>query len=469
VSGAIASALSINRSGLNTSNKYFYLQMQGDGGQSGGQTAYNASVTDINENIYTAGWAQNSSGGTYTSISKFNKDGNLVWTRSLADTNVAANQSTLPAYSIKIDPHNTSLIVGINFLNTSGGTYTSYVRYTLDGTLVFQRQLTNPTATVPAASAFDLGSTVHINSDNTYCTFGSSTDANGFYRGIMTKSSMTNGAVTFHRYFTDNSGNSAAEFFDGSCDSSGNIYAVGIALSSGGGSAGLIVKYSSTGTFQWAYNILDSRGLAFNADIRATNIEINKDILYISGMFSNPNDPQDQRCFILKMDTTGNVLSYKTFRNYVGVPTNPFPLNVIDMAFDLKDNFYALSSSGIVLKFNTSLNLLASSKAYFTTYSMSTTQNNDIIIVGNDYEYGFGIYGFALLLKTNMSKIFDEITLSGSYKFFNSYPNIYETNDTITLVSGDGTDSAGIHTNAAGTLTTGSAPTLGVFTNTEYK
>ena len=51
MSGAIASALSINRSGLNTSNIYFYLQMQGDGGQSGGQTAYNASVTDINENI----------------------------------------------------------------------------------------------------------------------------------------------------------------------------------------------------------------------------------------------------------------------------------------------------------------------------------------------------------------------------------------------------------------------------------
>ena len=479
MAGTLASILSQSKNPTTTSRKYFINEIQDDNGLSG-NTFINAAAVDKDGNVYTVGGYLNTSFGSYASLTKFDKNGTFIWKRSLADLNIASAQSTASCYMAKIDPHNLSVCIGINFTNTSGGQQILFARYTLEGVLVFQRSLTPPVG-ITAANHRDLLDSLTVTSDGSYYGFGYTTLIDGTQNAMLTKGAISNGAVTTIRSFADGSGASASEFFDGECDSDGNVYAIGIAKGTGLGQVGLIVKYNSAGTFQWSYNIFDSFNDILYAIVEAHGITIKNNILYISGTFSNTlvNQLSQRKMFVLKMDLDGNLLSYKTFKKNLYYNVGASSSLSIDQGsiypfgsvLDSKGNLNILCSDGIgtvIVKLDNNLNIVNSLFLDLYGSAIAIDSNDDIFICGGITSTS-GTNGFVFKYEGSRFRPTRYTTLSDAMDVVFRSDNIVETNDIITISTGVGTSSTPSHSNAAGTLTAGTAPALGIFTNTEYK
>ena len=479
MSGALASVISQNKNPTATSEKYFINEIQDDLGLSGNCSA-GPVLVDSSKNIYMSLRPLNASSGGYVSLVKYNKDGTLIWKRSLADLNSADLQSSTPGFLMNFDPNQTSIVLSIQFKNVSGGNQILFARYTLDGTLVFQR-LTTPPVAVAAANYYDFPDGVIVSNDGFYWGFGGTTNSDGTNSAILIKGAMSNGALTFNRYYTDSSGASNSEFWSADFDSDGNIYAGGLSKGINGGNIGLITKYTSAGAIVWNFNIFDIQGDAIGSVTQVASVIVNKDIIYVFGTFSYDTIyiPQARRLFVLKMDLNGNVLNYKTFKRdmYQKIGVSPtlnktegtlYPYQAI---IDLQENFHIMCNDNIggtvIVKIDKNLNLINSKYIGLIGNSICIDSNNNIYVAGSS-NVGSGYAGF-LLKYEGLRDRPASILILGSQNLVFKSDYVSESNDIITISTSSGVSTTGTHTNSAGAMTAGTAPTLGVFTNTEYK
>ena len=191
-----------------------------------------AIATDINGNIYLAGTSF-AGGSADFQIAKYNTSGTIQWQRSLG-----VSGSIQSANSIAVDNSGNIYLCGNS--DASGTGEFQIAKYDTSGTIQWQRRL-------GAAGSTEQGYSVAIDSSG-----------NVYVSGY----SDTTGPTTFQIAKFDNSGNIQWQRRLGdstisaisqsvAVDGSGNVYACGVSVDSGGNNRIQIAKYNTSGTIQW--------------------------------------------------------------------------------------------------------------------------------------------------------------------------------------------------------------------------
>lgn len=173
---------------------------------------------------------------------------------------------------------------------------------------------------------------------------------------------------------------------DVALDSSGNVYLAGTTNSFGaGGNDVLVLKFDSTGAFQWA------RTWGGTGDDHAYAIGVGPDgFLYVTGG-TNSYGTGWYDAFLLKLDTSGNLIWSKTWGG------SSFEQGY-DLAFDPTGNIYVAAesyssgNSAIALKFDTSGTLLSvlswkGPYTYDAAYSIDVDSAGNILLAGISWDY----------------------------------------------------------------------------------
>jgi hypothetical protein len=219
---------------------------------SGGSPRPQTKIADIKldstGNIYVSGECQvNGQSGFYGFITKINSSGVIQWQRKVISATVGA--PTCVIKNITLDSSGNVYCVGNS--NTGGGTI---YKYNSSGALQWQRGITGPAGSGALTNIFAValdaaGSNVYVTG---YTQFSTGPTVNKAY--IVKYNSS--GTIQWQRYFLSSSfGGGLWGSVRLTTDSSSNVYITGSALNSGNQS--YLLKYDSTGAFQFARNFND--------------------------------------------------------------------------------------------------------------------------------------------------------------------------------------------------------------------
>jgi hypothetical protein len=298
------------------------------------------SIEDSNRNVYSSQWESTTRTGW---IMKRDSNGAFLWIRGLGttfDATVGGN--------IALDSSNNVYIAGSCEATVNGdvnATALYLAKYDTDGNFQWGRQYADSNFWVK-------GFRIHVDSSNNMYVVGSNTQ--GIVRGWIVKFDAS-GNLLWQKLWSDLSGNAGATSFQAAAtDSASNVYIVGQSQDAPGGvvssaTSGVIVKYNSSGTFQW------KKTLYYNGSISVSfsNIVIDKnDNIFVTG--SNSTSPQ-LGSTINKYNTSG-VLQWQKHVNGTG-GSNLWP-GTYGLTVDDDSNIYIGTIYGGIVCLNSSGNLL---------------------------------------------------------------------------------------------------------------
>lgn len=247
---------------------------------------FRAVVCDSSDNIYAVG--EGPPGGAEVAlIVKFDSSGNILWQRQQSAGNAPSYPRSMWWAGVKIMPNGNIAV---------GGTYRDNIQYsTCCGPVKLERPffsvaVYNSSGTLQWARRFGATS---INSVP-------SADWTGYSIGV---------------------------------DSSNNIYLTGFApaINTAGTNAIPIIKYNSTGTYQWGYMYKNSTSTISNGGYLAVS---SSDNIYAV----SPNNP-----YVIKVDSSG---TFQWGRDFRGGPSGNAVDVLRDITVDSTENVYAVGRLG---------------------------------------------------------------------------------------------------------------------------
>jgi outer membrane protein assembly factor BamB len=289
----------------------------------------NMSITsmavDSSGNVYAAGNIRTAL--QYTSnqvIIKFDSSGNYIWKKQIGDgdTVQGSNYTAQIAISSSDDIYVTGQFAGTPYGNNYY--YMSLVKYNTSGVVQWQRRLHQGTITTG-------GNGVTIDSSgNIYVVgYGQWTGATSYNSAIIAKYDST-GTLVWQQAIAGTSSVSA-NYSKVACDSSGNVYAIGLLNYSGASPKVAIVKYNSSGTVQWGRQ-WGTTGT--NNQMSAGGIKIDSsDNLYISGSTYNSITSSYEDSIIAKYSSSG-AIQWQRYINGPNMGSGP------QLHLDNLTNFY---------------------------------------------------------------------------------------------------------------------------------
>jgi hypothetical protein len=218
--------------------------------------------------------------GSLPAVCKLTSSGVVSWTRELGSGN---------STGVFIDLDSSE---NVHVAYTNGSNQGQYARFDSSGT----QDTANSKTFTTSIQTYSRGVTVD-SSGNVYIC-GDYYDG-AYYYGYVIKfnSSMT---LQWNRSLFTASG--TPRFSSVSVDSSGNVYVAGQYRSTN--DRPLFAKYNSAGTFQWAKNFFQT-GVSFRANAIKVDASGNS---YVAGL------GPDNRWFIARIDTNGDIVWQKVFR-----------------------------------------------------------------------------------------------------------------------------------------------------------
>ncbi|MCT7989335.1 SBBP repeat-containing protein [Laspinema olomoucense] len=259
---------------------------------------------DSNNNLYLAGYTKGTLGnanvgGDDALLAKYDRDGNLQWTRQFGTPNDDKFRS------LSIDDADNIYISGYTqgALVTSNGNWDAFVtKYDTSGNQLWLEQFGTINSDQAWGSTADSAGNVYV----TGYTTGSLGSSNSGSRDMFLTKYDTNGSLLWNQQL----GTSASEQAMGvATDSAGNVYITGYTNGSlGGTNVGendvVISKYDSNSNLMW------TRQLGTTATEEARDIAVdNAGFIYVTGVTSGSLDGTNagvQDIFVSKYDANGN-------------------------------------------------------------------------------------------------------------------------------------------------------------------
>lgn len=395
-----------------------------------------AIIGDASNNVYPVGNYKpsgviNKANGF---VAKLNTIGNTSWQRYLESDKPSTGSDTDRIIGIGLDSSNNVYVTGFRGYNANSYLGGFIAKYDTSGSLVWQKELTRTT--------------------NNIEFFGSVTDSSGttYIAGRYDQSTPyfvkydSSGNVVWEKLINSHTGAG----YDASLDSSGNVYFVGQFGWSGGGLAGFIIKYNSSGTEQWQRRIA-------NNDIQANQTAIlwgvstnSSGDSYVTGTVVSPTQYD---VVIAKYNTSGTLQWQRVLANSV----NGFNLGY-GIAIDSSDNSYI--TGRMTTSTNTEMFIAKYNSSGTYQWQRKITNNNGtsecigyntaIDSLGNFMAVGYSGVASGQTSAFYMRAPADG-SLTGSYSVA-TQTVAYATSTTLT-------DGAGAMVDNAGVLTTGSPST----------
>jgi hypothetical protein len=265
-----------------------------------GVQAFGISV-DSSGNVYVCGAAAtNYSSTTFIqSISKYDSDGTIQWQRTLTDDNGVIGK----AYSVDVDSSGNVYVCGHGTISSK----ISVTKWSSSGGLLWQRTLTDD-----SKFANDLAYSVRVDgSGNLYvCGTGYLPYGGSYYQGQSISKWDTSGNFVWVRSLADAGTSSAFNAFAYGIDfdSSGNVYVCGEGKNSSDKQVQSISKWNSSGTIQWQRTLTD---VYSTPNTVAQSIKVdNSGNVYVCGYGLNSSNQSVQS--ISKWDTSGTIQWQRT-------------------------------------------------------------------------------------------------------------------------------------------------------------
>lgn len=228
--------------------------------------------------------------------------------------------------------------------------------------------------------------------------------------------SVTPAQVGFLGLIMSPSGNSM-KYINGArttTDSSGNIYLTGYGYNSANGQEGVVMKFSSTGTFTWARNFYDNATAASRAISQKVQVGVDSTgNVYVAGQYINASARAQP--FVIKYNSSGTVQWNVGLGNSIGA--NQYDTNY-GLAIDAADNVIVTnaiknSSAGLnaqimkiaaagTITWQRKLNSsqTAANQGDYADSCASDSSSNTYI---GGYSYNGSVYGNGFLAKYNSS------------------------------------------------------------------
>lgn len=252
---------------------------------------------DSSGNVYAVGY------GDKTHVVKYNASGTLQWQREIDNTDSGFQFIK----DLAVDSSGNIYITGYSsssgFNATAGGSYAMFVyKYNSSGTFQWARSL--------GSSGMSFGLGCDTDGSRVYFTGNTSTGTQGGARDGILAAYNTSGSVVTQ----DAVGTSLMDFLsDVAVDSSGNIYVAGHYEISSGGYNGLVLKFNSSFTLQWARQInAQSASNQPNVSLYGCSVDSSGNV-YVTGHSNNVNSSRN--CYVAKFSALGVALWQREFGN----------------------------------------------------------------------------------------------------------------------------------------------------------
>jgi uncharacterized delta-60 repeat protein len=280
-------------------------------------------AVDSNGDIVALGSTSSDGRGTKDFlIAKFDKNGDLLWDRTLG-----LSSALFRGRSVDIDSSDNIIISGYGPVSGNGEQWL-LAKYNSSGVLQWDKHI-GPSGSASADRSFG----VAFDSSDDIIGVGWIQTAPSYQQeAVVAKFASSDGSITWQRKL-DGTGND--NYNDVKVDSSDNVYAIGYSASSGGAGNNdfLIVKYNSSGTIQWK-KVLGGTG----TDV-AWGIEVDSSAnVYTIGYSSSSGVAGGFDYVLAKYDSSGTF----QFDKALGGLSNDFGYGV---TVDSSGNIYVVGAS----------------------------------------------------------------------------------------------------------------------------
>lgn len=250
---------------------------------------------DSSNNIYVVGYCGNASILYRPVISKLDSSGNTVW---------AKNYGTFLSGPFNLRVFNEVSTDSLGYIYCCGGADggAALVKYDSSGNIIWEKAI----SAIPVFTGIAIDS-----SNNIYCC-GSYIASGSYTSGIIVKYDSS-GNLLWQRILTNPY--RSLSFEDIVTDSLGNVYCAGLVDTASGVNKGCIVKYDSSGTFQWERH---SQYNSTRIDFYNIEISANGAVVVLGRATTTPNS-----IVVLQVPPDGSLTG--TYANFTYLNGNSVP------------------------------------------------------------------------------------------------------------------------------------------------
>ncbi|MCI0448231.1 MAG: SBBP repeat-containing protein [Chlorobi bacterium] len=270
-------------------------------GDSGGDINFssakgNAIAVDNSGNSYVTGYCYEIFSGNDIITIKYNEFGDTLWVRSYNGSSSNNDEGK----GICTDSYGNVYVVGSS-QNTGKGNDITILKYSSDGTLIWDRPFSSS-----EANREDKGIAIAVDG-NDYIYVTGYTTGDDYKQDIVTIKYDQSGIVVWSSLESGNEGLNS----QGLClaiSNSGSVYVTGFVAASSTGADIALVKYNSEGILQWV-KYVNGGG---NSEDKAWGIVVDQsDNVYITGYVTEANYNID--CYTAKYSSDGALLWSRTY------------------------------------------------------------------------------------------------------------------------------------------------------------
>ena len=287
---------------------------------SSGTEYFSGVDVDSSGNVYAVGFCNNSSftnGGEDMIIVKYDTDGNLQWQRSLGANTLERG------YEIHIDSSDNIFVVGNT--SQSGNTYILVAKYNTSGTLQWQNSFGDSTETYGYGITSDSSGNLYV------CGPYFTTD-----RKTSVFKLNSSGTVQWARQITNPTSSGDVFGTNIAVDSSGNVYVCMSGEGSGHSSEWRIVKLDTSQNISWERNLNPSG----SSEVFGIRIDSGGDV--IVGGYAN--DGINIQLTVVKWNSSGTY-QWANKVNTMNSSVTKRDTYTYDMEIDREDNVYLIGTT----------------------------------------------------------------------------------------------------------------------------